>query len=83
MKKGSNTDPRNIRSDNVAAHGNFAVKEVVVTVHEIVTDPELDLLTSFIPHPNDILVEEVYGGIQGASFGNQDVTIQNVVQSRR
>ena len=40
------------------------MEEVVVAVHKVVADPELDLLTTLVPHPDDVLVEEVYGGVK-------------------
>ena len=48
--------PRYIRCYNITAHGNLAVKKVVVAVHEVIADPELDLLTPLIPHSHDILI---------------------------
>lgn len=51
--------PLNIRSLSVAAHGNFAVKVIVVAVHEVVAYPELYFLRSLVPNSDYILVEEV------------------------
>ena len=58
------------------------MQEIVVRIDEVVAHSELYLLGGFVPDPDVVLVQEVYGGVEGASLSDQYVTVQDIFPGR-